>query len=82
MWAASARLHAVASRVCGLNMGMREVKCQVRELVRCGDVRRACALTVSIAFLCPIRLQSLRCGCGVTVRLAGAQSPMGGAGGL
>jgi hypothetical protein len=31
---------------------------EVRELVRCGDVCRACALTVSVAFLCPIRLQS------------------------
>jgi hypothetical protein len=27
MWAASTRLHAVASRVYGLDMGMREVKC-------------------------------------------------------
>ena len=30
---------------------------EVRELVRCGDVRRACALTVSVSLLCPIRLQ-------------------------
>ena len=38
MWAASARLHAVASRVYGLNMGMREVKCV-------GGGCRACTLT-------------------------------------
>ena len=31
---------------------------EVRELVRCGDVCRACALTVPVAFLCPTRLQS------------------------
>jgi hypothetical protein len=35
MWAASTRLHAVASRVYGLDMGMREDGGEVRELVRC-----------------------------------------------
>ena len=31
---------------------------EVRVLVRCGDVRRACALTVSVSLLRPVRLQN------------------------
>ena len=31
---------------------------EVRALVRCGEVRRACALTVSVSLLRPVRLQS------------------------
>ena len=45
MWAASTRLHAVASRVYGLNMGMREVKC-VR-VAGCAAAR--CAHVVCVA---------------------------------
>jgi hypothetical protein len=54
MWAASARLHAVANRVCGLRLGVRVVKCVWG--VVCGDVCRACALTWPSLLPCPFSL--------------------------